>query len=182
MDRAERQSEIEFLSENFKGSTFAVCADYRGLTVAQMIGVRRALGQSGAFGKVVKNTLARIALERAYQEGDSAEVSKFVEIFEGPNFLIFAKDDPVGSAKVAAKFEKDLEHFVIKGGWFEGRFIDKSGVVEFSNMASREETLSRLLCLISTPATQLVRLLQAPAQKLVRTLEAVRGKLEKGGE
>ena len=55
-------------------------------------------------------------------------------------------------------------------------------MVEFSKMASREETLSKLLCLISTPATQLVRLLQAPAQQLVRTLEAVRGKLEKGGE
>ena len=182
MDRAEREAEIEFLSDRFKDSAFALCADYRGLTVGQMIGLRRAFGQSGAVGKVVKNTLARIAMERACQEGDRAEVSKFVEIFEGPNFLIFAKKDPVGSAKVAAKFEKDLEHFVIKGGWCDGRFIDRSGVVEFSNMASREETLSKLLCLISTPATQLVRLLQAPAQQLVRTLEAVRGKLEKGGE
>jgi large subunit ribosomal protein L10 len=180
MDRAEKQTEVELLSECFRTAELALCADYRGLTVEKVTNLRRALRQSGATSRVVKNTLAKLSLEKAYQDADAAEVKKFIDLLKGPNFLIFVKKDAVVSAKVAAKFEKDLEHLAIKGGWFAGKFLDKSGVVEFSNMASKEETLAKLLCLLSTPATQLVRVIQAPAQQLVRVLEAYRAKLEKG--
>jgi len=179
MDRAEKQAEIDLLSERLKGAALAVCADYRGLTVAQITGLRKALGQSGAQARVVKNTLAKIALKKAYGRDDEGEVAKFSEIFDGPNFLIVAKDDPVSSAKVLVRFEKELEHFSIKGGWFEGRFLDKPGVAAFADMASREETLAKLLCLIATPATQFLRILQAPARQLVGVLNACRDKLEK---
>ena len=179
MNRGERQAEVDFLAGCFKQAPLAMCADYRGLTVAQVTGLRRSLRQSGATARVVKNTLARLSLEKAYKDGDAGELKKFVDLLQGPSFLIFANQDVVASAKVAAKFAKDLEHFEIKGGWFGGKFLDQSGVVQISNMASREETLAKLLCLISTPATQLVRVLQAPAQQLVRVLEAYRSKLEK---
>ncbi len=181
MDRAEKQQEIEYLHKCFAESEVALLADYRGLSVAEITSLRRRLHEGNAVCRVVKNTLAKRAIGQVLKDADQSEVEKFLDLFKGPSFVIFAKDDAVGSAKLAEKFAKDFADFELKGGWFEGRYMDRQGVSRFSKMASKEETLAKLLLLISTPATQLVRLLNAPAQQLVQLLSAYRDKMEKGG-
>lgn len=180
MDRAEKQGEIEFLHQCFADADVTFLADYRGLNVAQLTALRRQFGQASATCRVVKNTLAKIALGQVLKDENQSEVEKFLGMLVGPSFVIFAKDDAVGSAKMAEKFAKDFQAFELKGGWFEGKCMDRAGVTAFSKMANKEETLSTLLRLISTPATQVVRVLNAPGQQLVQLLSAYRDKLEKG--
>lgn len=181
MEKAEKQAELESLGQSFGASQIALCADYRGLTVAQMTELRRGLRKVGSSGQVVKNTLARISVERSCKDADGAEVDKFKRVFEGPSFLVFGADDPISAAKLLAEFSKKHQPFKIKGAWFEGSFVDPAGVEMLAAMPSREELLAKLLAVISAPATQLVRLLQTPATQVTRVVEEQRKKLEGGG-
>lgn len=181
MESAEKQTEIEMLTGCFKESVVALCAEYRGLTVAQVTTLRKKLHESGAKARVSRNTLARISAERVHEGAKKEELNKFVECLTGPNVLVFAKDDPVAPAKVLAEFAKGNNKLIIKGGWMEGAYVDTAGVTTLSTMPGKNETLAKLLALIAAPATQLVRLLQAPAQQTVQVLEGHRKNLETKG-
>ena len=179
MKREEKQAIIESLNQRFAAAQVAYCADYRGLTVSQITNLRRQLRKAGVQSVVVKNTLARISAKKMLKDASGADVEKFLGLMAGPNFIVFGKEDPVGPAKVITQFGKENDKFQVKGGWFEGAFVDKQGVGTLATMPSREETLAKLLALISAPATQLARVIQAPGAQLARLLEAYRQKLEK---
>jgi large subunit ribosomal protein L10 len=178
MDRIEKQAEIELLSDYMKRSSISICADYRGLNVAEITDLRNQLRSVGSQGRVVKNTLARLSIQKAYGDGSGNEVQKFLDLFVGPSLLVYSFDDPVAPAKVLAKFVKDKKKLGIKGGFFEGRCVNEAGVAQLSTMPSREEVLGQLLRVIAAPATNVVRLLQAPAVQTVRVIEAQRKKIE----
>lgn len=181
MNKAEKQVEIESLSESFRRAPITLCGSTIGLTVAQVSALRRELRTSGAArSRLVKNKLGKISAERVFKDANQAELQKFLETFKGSSLVVFA-DDPVGPSKVFTKFAKDIEKFQVKGGWFEGTFVDKAGVESLSKMPGRAETLAGLLRVINGPATQLARILQAPGEQLVRVLEAHRKNLEAKG-
>ncbi len=183
MDRAKKESELAGLVDSFTKAQVAVCVDYRGLTVAKMTKLRSELRQSGAFGRVVRNTLARIAVDRV--EGldptKRSELDKFLGIMDGPTLVVFSDADPIAPTKVLAKFAKEnVDKFRVKGCWLDGAFVDPAGVVALSTMPGREETFAMLLRLMSEPATRLVRVLSEPSAQVVRSIEAYRKKL--GGD
>lgn len=177
MEKADKEKEVQFIQSEMEQSQVTLCADYRGLTVAQITEVRKAFRESGTSARVVKNTLSRLAATNALGDGDEGERAKFLEMLKGPSFLVFGKEDAVAAAKTIEKFSKSFGPFEIKGAWFDGKFLSKDDVVELSKMPSREEVLGTLVALINTPATQMVRLLQAPGAQLVQLLEAYRAKL-----
>ncbi|MCB0318595.1 MAG: 50S ribosomal protein L10 [Bdellovibrionales bacterium] len=178
MSRAEKENEIEFLGNGLKTAPITFCADYRGLTAAEVSKLRRELSDTGSVGRVVKNTLARLSIDEVLKEAEVSEVAKLRGLFTGPNMVIFAgEDQAVASAKIVAKFKAENEKFELKGGWFEGAFLDEEAVVALSKMPSREELLSKLLSVIQAPATKVVALLSAPATKLVGTLDAYKNTL-----
>jgi large subunit ribosomal protein L10 len=181
MNRADKQSEIEFLTDAFSKSAIAVCADYRGLTVSEIGGLRSELKKAGSTSRVVKNTLAKVAVGNAYSENSGEELEKFVGLFQGPNFVVFSEEDPVAPAKIISKFAKDHKNLEVKGAWFEGSFVDVDGVKELSAMPSKEEILAKLLNLMNAPATQLLQVMQAPSREVVQVLEAQRAEIEKKG-
>jgi large subunit ribosomal protein L10 len=180
MDKAQKIQEVESLTGDFSSSIVALCADYRGLTVEQITNLRNGLKEHGAFGRVVKNTLAKISVEKAHKDGESEEVQKFSALFEGPSLVVFSSEDPVSPAKVLAKYAKEFKALEIKGGFFEGRFLDVSEVENLSSMPSKEELYAKLLSVLSAPATKVVQLLQAPGTQLARLMDAYRAKLEDG--
>jgi len=178
MERAEKEAEVALLTEKFSKAQVALCGNYRGLTVSKITELRKALYAQGAVGRVVKNTLAKISVEQALVDADSAERDKMVATFAGPTFLVFSEVDPVSPAKVLADFMKENKAFVVKGAWLDGTFVDENGVGDLSKMPGKEELLGKLLNLMMAPATQLVRTIQAPGSQTVRVLEAQRKKLE----
>lgn len=182
MDKAEKIQEVESLSNAFSSSIVALCADYRGLTVEQITNLRAGLKEQGAYGQVVKNTLAKISVNKAHHEADEEEVQKFAATFSGPSLVIFSESDPVSPAKVLAKYAKEYQALEIKGGFFEGKYLDVTEVENLSSMPSKEELYAKLLSILSAPATKVVQLLQAPATQLTRVIDAQRAKLEEQGE
>lgn len=190
MDKQEKNAEIVALSDNMGKSQICLCADYRGLTVAQLSQLRAEIRKAGCGAKVVKNTLARISAQKAWNASGSSVVAggadsltssglkKFLDIFEGPTLLVWSYSDPIAPAKVLSKFSKDNEKLSLKGAFFEGDFVDASGIAALSAMPGREELFGQLLRLINAPATNLVRLLNANATQTVRVIDERRKQLE----
>lgn len=182
MERAEKQAEIESLNDHMNRSQIAICADYRGLTVAEVTEFRKNLKKSGSFAKVVKNTLGRLAADKAYAQSEAADIEKFKKMLEGPSMMVFSYEDPIAPSKAVTDFAKTHDKLKIKGAFFEGAYVDEAGVKTLSSMPGREELLGKLLALINAPATQLLRLMQAPGTQVVRVLDAQKTKIEESGK
>lgn len=158
---------VDKIHETLKSAKLAIVTDYRGLTVSQMTKLRSEIRQVSGEYQVIKNTLAKRALKgTAY--GD------LEKLLEGPNGWVFAYDDPVELSKVLVKFVDDNEKLTIRGGVFEGQFMEAAGVKELAKMPSKPELQATLLALINAPATQLVRLIQEPGARVARLLESIR--------
>lgn len=163
-EKAETVAAVHHLLTSAK---MAIVTEYRGLTVAQMTNLRREIrGASGEY-QVIKNTLVR----RALKDTLFGELEK---LLQGPNGWVFAYDDPVMLSKALIKFADSTDKLAIKGGVFEGRFMDTAGVKALSQMPSKPELQAKLLAMINAPATQLLRTIQEPGARVVRLLESLR--------
>ena len=180
MDKAEKQVELESIVGSFSKAQVAVCADYRGLTVAQVTKLRSELKKAGCEARVVKNTLARLAVNKVTEGGKQDEVTKFLGTIVGPTLVVTNATDAIAPTKVLVKFAKENDKFRVKGCWLDGAYVDAAGVDSLSKMPGREETFAMLLSLISAPATRLVRVISEPGAQVARSIEAYRKKL--GGE
>ena len=179
--RGDKEIELKFLGDCFDKTQVAMCVDYRGLTVIEITNLRKDLRKSGSLARVSKNTLAKLAVEKAYKDANPEELKKFMALFEGMSMLVFSTKDPVTPARVLAEFAKKNEKIKVRGGFLDGAFVSEAGVKELATMPSKEEGQAKLLALLSAPATKLVQMLQAPAAALVRVLEARRKQLEEQG-
>ena len=143
----------------------AIAAEYRGLTVAQMTQLRSAARKSGVYVKVVKNTLARRAIE-----GTSFECMK--GSLKGPLVLAFSREDPGAAARVFKGFAKDHEKLVTVALSIGGELYAPSDLDRLAALPTLEEARASLLRVLNAPLTQLVRTLAEPAAMLARTLKA----------
>lgn len=169
---SEKAETVAFVHEKFKTAKMAIVTEYRGLSVAQMTRLRRAIRDASGEYQVIKNTLVRRALK-------DTTYGSLDRLLDGPNGWVFAYEDPVTLSKALVKFVDDNEKLTIKGGVFEGEFMDPAKVKVLAQMPSKPELQAKLLALIQAPATQLVRLIQEPGARVVRLLEMLRqGKSE----
>jgi large subunit ribosomal protein L10 len=168
----EKAETVAAIHECLKTAKMAIVTEYRGLTVAQMTRLRREIRQASGEYQVIKNTLVRRALKDTVY-GD------LEQLLQGPNGWVFAYDDPVMLTKALIKFVDDNDKLAIKGGVFEGQFMDPAKVKVLAQMPSKPELQAKLLAMIQAPATQLVRLIQEPGARVVRLIETLRkGKSE----
>ncbi|RIL10585.1 MAG: 50S ribosomal protein L10 [Proteobacteria bacterium] len=181
VERAEKEKQVKEISECLSKAQVAICADYRGLTVAEVTALRRELKKSQATGSVVKNTLARISAKQVYGDAPQADLEKFLELFEGPSLLIYSLKDPVTPAKVVADFIKDKKKLTLKGGWMEGAFMGPEQVDSLAKMPGKQEIFARLLNVLIQPAQQLMRVMQEPGAQVARVLNAHATKSESAG-
>ncbi len=178
MDKADKIKEVEFVTQSLKDAQVAICANYHGLSVSDITELKGALRKVGAQCRVIKNTLSKISIDKALKEnGKLEEADKFSGNFFGPNMIISTSSDPVSMTKVVADFAKAHEALAIKGAWFEDAFIDVAGVKTLASMPSKEELFAKLLNLLNTPATQLLRVIKASGEQVVRIVDAQRKKL-----
>lgn len=157
---------IDRLQETFSKCSVGILTDYRGLTVAEVTGLRRKLREAGIEYKVVKNTLARFAAERA----ERADLS---DSFVGPVAIAFGYGDIAQPARVLADFIRDSKSdLTIKGGFLDDRLLTAEEVMVLSKLPSREVLLARVLGGMQSPITSLVNCLSAPITGLARVLQA----------
>lgn len=170
MDRAQKQEMVALLNSVFMDAGTVVVAHYSGLNVTQMNDLRRQMGDVDAKVKVIKNRLAKLALEGTPCSGIS-------DLFSGPTAIAYS-EDPVAAAKAAVSFAKENEKLVILGGAMGETVLDKDGVEALAKTPSLDELRAKLVGMINTPATRIAGVVQAPAGQLARVLSAYAAKDE----
>jgi large subunit ribosomal protein L10 len=163
----EKAETVTAVHQRLKSAKLAIVTEYRGLSVAQITRLRREIREASGEYQVIKNTLVRRALP-------GTVFGDLEKLLEGPNGWVFGYDDPVMLSKAVIKFADDHDRLRIKGGVFEGRFVDTAGVKMLSQMPSKPELQAKLLAMINAPATHLVRLIQEPGARVVRLIESLR--------
>jgi large subunit ribosomal protein L10 len=174
VDRAQKAEMVDDLGQIFAESGSVVVARYTGLTVAQMTDLRQRFGAVGAQFKVIKNRLAKIALDNS---GNGTARDMFVE----PTGIAFSSD-PVAPAKVAAEFAKTNQKFIIIGGLLGKTTLSENEVKALATIPSLDELRAQLLGVLNAPASKLARTLNAPAVGLATVLDAYVRKQGEGQE
>ena len=146
----------EISAEVAKAQTIVV-AEYRGIGVASMTHLRKQARESGVYLRVLKNTLAR----RAVQDTPFAGLA---DKMVGPLVYGFS-EDPVAAAKVLQDFAKKDDKIVVKAGSYDGKLLDAAEVAQLASIPSREELLSKLLYVMKAPLSGFARGLAALAEK-----------------
>jgi large subunit ribosomal protein L10 len=164
MDRAEKRETVEALHDAFAKTGAIVVAHYAGLSVSDMTRLRRDMRSAGGQVKVAKNRLVKLALEGTDAKG-------ITDLLKGPTCLAFS-EDPVAAPKVAVKFAKTNDKFVILGGAMGATVLNPEGVSSLANLPSLDELRSKLLGLIQAPASKIARVLNEPGGQLARVFAA----------
>jgi len=174
MPREEKVRIVEELGEIFSKCSIGILTDYRGLSTAELSDLRRALRNSGASYRVVKNTLARLAAEKAGKR-------ELISLFEGPVAIAFGYGDIVEPAKVLADYIRNQKlSLTIKGGFAGDRVFTPSDVEALASLPSREVLLGKVLAGVQSPIVALISYLASPLRGLVGVLEARAKQLEGG--
>src|SRR5947209_8078844 len=113
MPTAEKAAAIDELAQKLRDSKSAVLLDYRGLTVAAITELRRRLGDQDVEFHVAKNTLLRIAAERA-------QVTVAPELLTGPTAVAFGWQDEIAPARLLTEFARRNRIVSVKGGVVSG--------------------------------------------------------------
>jgi len=164
MERAEKREVVSALHDAFAKTGVVVVAHYAGLSVADMTKLRSDMREAGGRVKVAKNRLVKLALEGTDAKG-------ITDLMKGPTCLAFS-DDPVTAPKVAVKFAKGNENFVILGGTMGTTLLDTSAVNSLAELPSLDELRGKLVGLIQAPASKIARTVSAPAAQLARVFGA----------
>ena len=146
-------------------SVTAVAAEYRGLSVEEMTDLRREARKAGVYLRVVKNTLARRAVE-----GTEFECMK--DTLKGPILLAFAKEEPGAAARVINDFAKGHDALQAVSLSIGGQLLPGSDLKKLAELPTLDQARAMLLGLFVAPMNQLVRTLAEPSAMLARTLSA----------
>lgn len=146
------------VQEAAKSAQSAVVADSRGVTVDKMTALRKEARENGVWLKVVRNTLARRAVE-------GTDYELLTESFVGPTLIAFSNEHPGAGARILNAFAKEDENLELRTAVFEGEVVD---VGMLANLPTYDEAIAKLLSVMK----------EASAGKLVRTIAAVRDKKE----
>src|ERR1700716_2687321 len=157
---------VSEVAAKLAGAQAVIVAEYRGLNVEKVTQLRTRARKSGLYLRVLKNTLARRAVQ-------GTPFEKLADKMAGPLMYGIAVD-PVAGAKVLSEFARENEQFVIRGGALRNSVMSDKDVKALALLPSREELLARLAATLQAPMARLARTLNEVPGRLVRTLAAVR--------
>ena len=163
----QKKAVVAEVREVARSAHSAVAAEYRGLTVTEMTTLREKAKQSGVYLRVVRNTLARRAVE-------GTDFECFRDRLRGPLVLAFSLEDPAAAARVMRDYAKSNGKLVVSFVAFDGRAMDPPAIEQLASLPTREEALAILMSVLLAPATKLVRTVAEPHAGLVRAVEAMR--------
>ncbi len=174
MPKEKKAQIVDSLRQLFLQSSVGILTDYRGLSVVEMVKLRRTLRASGVDYRVVKNTLARLAARRAGRE-------ELVSIFSGPVAVAFGYAGIIEPAKLLADYIQSSKiGLTIKGGFLSDRLLTSEEVMTISKLPPREVLLAKIVGGMQSPIAALVGCLAAPIQGMVGVLQARVKQLEGG--
>ncbi len=157
---------LDEIKDRMGRASIAISADYRGLTVAQLTELRRALRPANAEVKIVKNTIAAMAAEQAGRP-------ELQGLLQGPTALALGFGDPVAPVKALTEHLRARRlQLTIHGGWLEGRVLNRAEVESIATLPSREQLIADVVGKLQSPLYNLTGLLQASIRNFAGLVEA----------
>ncbi|MFB9888102.1 50S ribosomal protein L10 [Balneatrix alpica] len=156
----DKKAIVAEVAEVAQGALSAVVADARGVSVSDMTGLRKKARESGVYVRVVRNTLARRAME-------GTQFECLNEVFKGPTLIAFSNEHPGAGARIFKEFAKGNDKFEVKGLAYEGKFMDAAQIDVLATLPTYDEAVAQLMSVI-----------QGATSKLARTLAAIRDQKE----
>lgn len=157
---------VELLKEKFTLAKAVYLSDFKGMTVEQMTEFRKKMREAGMEYRVIKNTLAKIALK----ETDNEDISEY---FQGPVAVAFSYADPVIPAKVIKESFDDIGLPIIKGGLLEGKKIDAQQAENIAKLPSKEVLLGQVVGTMSAPLTGFMGMGKNLISSFIRAISAI---------
>ncbi len=174
MRKKEKAQLIDRLQQVFSTCSTSILTDYRGLSTHEMNSLRRRLDELNIEYRVVKNTLARFAAERAGK-------NELVSLFEGPVAIASGYGDVTEPAKVLADYiNTSKSSLSIKGGFLSDRVLTSGEVMILATLPPREVLLARVVGGIQSPLSALVNHLATPIRGILTVLQARVQQMEGG--
>jgi large subunit ribosomal protein L10 len=163
MNRLEKKEYLETLdtlSEKYSG---LFVASFNAMTVKDMISFRTQIRANEGVAKISKNNIVKIFLEK------NEDKKTMAESLTQQKLLIFT-NNPVGTAKVCRKFEKDSKKLSAEVAFFDKTLYSKDDIAKVATLPSLDEIRGKIVGLISAPASKLVRVLLRPDQDIISIL------------
>jgi len=167
LNREQKEAIVAEVAEVAGSAYSAIAAEYRGLTVSQMTQLRREARTNGVYLRVVKNTLAKRAMEGTDFECMQDELT-------GPLVLAFSQEDPGAAARVIKDFAKGNDKLVVKIVSIGGKLLGPGDIEALAKMPTYEQAISMLMGTMLAPVQKLASTLNEVPGKLVRTVAAIK--------
>ncbi|HYI21080.1 MAG TPA: 50S ribosomal protein L10 [Candidatus Limnocylindrales bacterium] len=161
-----KKATVAELKEEFSAAKTTIVADYRGLTVADIQAVRRALRGEGITYRVVKNRLAKIAAEEIGN-------TELTQMLEGPTALAMGDGDEVTLARTFLDAIRPYKSVAVRGAVLNGKAVDSASVTRLSTLPTRDVMLAQLAGGMASPLASMASLLAAPLRNLGYALSQV---------
>lgn len=152
-----KKATVESINQSISDAQTMVIAEYQGISVDSMTRLRANARKENVYLHVLKNTLARRAVE-------GTSFAALADQMTGP-LVYAASEDPVAAAKVLHQFAKQDDKVVIKAGSYNGELMDAAQVASLASIPSRDELLAKLLGIMQAPVSGFARCLAALAEK-----------------
>lgn len=165
--RETKANDLAALTESLQNAKSAMIVSFAGVTVAKDQEFRNSIREAGANYRVVKNTLARMAVK-------GTDYDQASEHFKGVTAIAWTDNDPVVLTKAISKFMKDnAELYTFKSGVVDGRLIDLKQLTTIANLPSKEELISKLLFVLNAQAQRLVTVISAVPRDLAVVIKQI---------
>lgn len=171
MPTTKKAETVEELTRLIAKNPTAILTEYRGLTVSDMRDLRKKLREAGVEYHVTKNTLARIA-------ADKADRKELIGLLGGPSAIAFSKDETAPAKVLTEYIRTSRKPLVIKGGVIGHRVFTAEQINELATLPSREELLAKVLGSMQSPIAGLLNVLNGNLRGLVTVLNGRIGQLE----
>ena len=172
MPTARKEADVAELEDRVARATISIGAEYRGLSVADMTVLRRRMRDSGNEVRVVKNTLFKIAAERAGRP-DVAQIAT------GPTAVIFGYGDAAATAKAVQEYIRTSRSALsVQAAYMEGQVLAASALGDIASLPSREQLLADFLGGLRSPLASFAGLISATIQQFAGLIDARAQQLE----
>ncbi|MCA1832981.1 MAG: 50S ribosomal protein L10 [Actinomycetota bacterium] len=168
--RAQKVATVATVAERIQGSEAVLLTEYRGLKVGELADLRTALAKIQTDYKIVKNTLATIAVKQA-------GLDELVDMFNGPTAIAFVDGDVVKAAKEISDFAKRAPSLVLKGGVLAGKVLSEKDAKGLASLETREVMLAKIAGLFAAPLQRTAGMFAAPLHGLGAALAQLRDKM-----
>jgi large subunit ribosomal protein L10 len=158
---------VSEVNEAATSALSAVLANYRGVTVSDLTELRKVARKNGVYLRVVRNTLAKKAVE-------NTDFDCIKDALSGPTILAFSMEDPGAAARVLKGFAKGNDKFQIKALSIGGKLLGADQIDALANLPTYDQAVSMLMSVMLGPITKLVRTLNEVPTKVTRVVAAVR--------